>query len=247
MKKAKPVKILLYDLETSPNLGYVWGKYETNVLSYKNETEILSVAWKWLGEKKTHVKTRADFKDKTDKSICQVIWDLMDEADIVVAHNGIQFDNKTSNARFAAHGMPPPSTFRTIDTLRVARSAFKFNSNKLNDLCEHLNIGSKVKTGGFELWLACISGDKKAYKKMGTYNKRDVELLEKVYLKFRPWIQNHPNVALIAERPDDCPRCASKSFKSKGLRYTQRSVYRLYRCNDCHGVFSGNKSLKQGE
>lgn len=243
MSKNK-ARILLYDLETSPNLAYVWGKYEQDVLSFKNESEILSVAWKWLDEKKVNVVTRADFKDKTDRSICEVIWNLLDEADIVVGHNSIEFDNKKANARFAAHQMPPPSGYLNVDTRRVAKSVFKFNSNKLDDLCKHLNIGSKAKTGGFSLWLECMAGSKKAFKTMGEYNKQDVVLLEKIYLYFLPWINNHPNVALINLRPKACTRCGSDSFKSKGVRYTKTRIYRTYRCNDCHGVFSDTKSEK---
>jgi len=239
--KSKP-RILLYDLETSPNLAYVWGKYEQDVIAFKSESEILSVAWKWLGEK-TRVLTRADFRDKTDRSLCQALWKLLDEADIVIAHNGLSFDNKVSNARFAAHSFPPVSDYISIDTCRIAKQHFRFNSSKLDDLGQHLKLGRKVKTGGFSLWLACLAGDKDAFKKMARYNKGDVNLLEKIYMKFRPWITNHPNLALMSDRPEACPRCASESFKSHGIRYTRTRAYRRFRCNNCGGQFRSQKSV----
>jgi len=247
MSKSKKARILLYDLESTPNLGYVWGKFEQNVLSYKSESELLSVAWKWLGESKVHVKTRADFKDKTDLSVVKVVHELLDEADLVIAHNGFAFDNKKAFARFVFHKLKPPSPFRTVDTLKIARKAFKFNSNSLNDLCEHLGIGSKVKTGGFELWLACMAGSKAAFKKMGTYNKHDVTLLEKIYLRFRPWIDNHPNLALINDRPNGCPNCGHEHVQSKGFVYTNKVQYRKFQCMGCYKSFAGPKTKHNKE
>ena len=60
MKKAK---ILIYDLETSPNQGYTWGKYEQNVIQFTKEWELLSFAYKWLGEKKVKCLARPNFKN----------------------------------------------------------------------------------------------------------------------------------------------------------------------------------------
>ena len=42
MNKEKTPKILLIDIETAPNLGYIWGKYEQNVIDYKTEWYLLS-------------------------------------------------------------------------------------------------------------------------------------------------------------------------------------------------------------
>lgn len=246
MRKSK-ARILLYDIETSPNLAYVWGKYEQTALAYERESEFLSISWKWLGDKKVHVLTRTDFKLNGDRKLVKKLRSLLDQADLVIGHNSNAFDNVKANARFIAHKLNPPAPYLKVDTLAVARSQFKFNSNSLNDICEHLGIGQKTPTGGFKLWLDCMKGSRAAFKKMGLYNQKDVVLLEKVYLRLRPWINTHPNLALINDRPNSCPRCGSKSFSSKGHYYTRTVKYRRYLCNDCGGSFRSQSKSSQAK
>ena len=226
-------KVLLYDLETSANVGYTWGLYDQTVIRFAKEWDLLSVGWKWLGGGRAQVKTRADYKDKTDRSLTKTLWSLLDEADVVIGHNSLDFDNKKARARFAYWDLKPPSPWSDVDTCRVARSAFKFNSNKLDDLAQHLGLGRKKKTGGFDLWEKAMAGDKAALRRMGRYNRQDVTLLERVYLRLRPYIARHPNLALQAGRKNDCPNCGSKDVVAWGKRYTQRLVRQGMRCSDC--------------
>ena len=74
---------------------------------------------------------------------------MFDEADVVIAHNGDKFDMRKANARFGHY--EPPMPVQQVDTLKVARKYFKFESNKLGDLGEHLGLGNKEVTGGFAL------------------------------------------------------------------------------------------------
>lgn len=231
---SKP-KILLFDLETSPNTSYTWGKWEQNVIAFKKEWELLSVAYKWLGEKEVHCISRFDFKDKTDKALSRALKNLLDEADIVIAHNGDEFDIKKSNAKFIEHGLGPTTSYQKIDTKKVAKKYFKFNSNSLDDLGNLLGVGRKEKTGGFDLWLDFMAGKKEANIKMKRYNKQDVLLLEKVYLKLRPWMDQHPNLALLNNKPKVCPKCAGTRLKSKGIQHNNLSSYRRYLCLNCGG------------
>jgi len=188
---APELRVLLYDIETSPNLGYVWGKYEQNILGdFVQERQIISFAWKWLGEKEVQV-VRVDNK-LNNFGIVKILWALMDRADVVVAHNGMAFDDKLSYTEFVLHGLKPPARHKSVDTLKVVKKFFKFNSNKLNDLGKRLGLGEKVQTGGFQLWVGCLKNDPAAWKKMMEYNKQDVVLLEKVYHRILPWITNHP-------------------------------------------------------
>lgn len=246
----KQPKILLFDIETSPNLSYVWGKWEQNILSVKEDWYMISFAWKWLSEKKTQVLSLPDYKDvykknKTeDTNLVYDLWKLFDEADIIIAHNGNSFDIKKANALFVKHGFPPPSPYKTIDTKLVAKKYFRFDSNSLNDLGQYLRIGEKLKTGGFDLWLGCIAGDKKAWKTMCDYNKQDVVLLEKVYLKMLPYMTNHPNLALMRGEVSACPNCASKNVSKEGFNYTRSGKQQQWSCKDCRSWH--NSPLKEG-
>lgn len=234
----KKARVLLYDIETSPNLGYVWGKYEQDVLSFEDEWHILCFAYKWLGEKKTHVIALPDFdlykKDPTnDYEVVRRLHELFNEADVIIAHNGNRFDQKKSQARMIVHGFPPPSPYRQIDTMQVAKRNFSFNSNKLDDLGELLNLGRKEETGGFKLWLDCMKGVKKAWNTMKKYNRQDVVLLEQVYLALRGWIRPHPAMNLMEGKLDSCTNCAGINLVKNGTYYNKVSFVQVYHCKDC--------------
>jgi hypothetical protein len=136
------------------------------------------------------------------------------------------------NSRFTFYGLKPPAPYKTIDTKKVAKRHFAFNSNSLNDLGKHLNLGEKVETGGFQLWLDCMSGDKAAWNKMKKYNRQDVVLLEKVYLHLLPWIQSHPTVGMFRDKVC-CPKCGSDKIHARGFAVSKTMKYRKYQCQSC--------------
>lgn len=121
---------------------------------------------------------------------------LLNEAEIVIGHNSDSFDHKKINARMLFWGMKPPSPYRTIDTLKIARQKFAMLSNKQDDIGKYLGTGRKIKTDK-NLWLDCIKGNKRALKDMAQYNAQDVVLLEKNYLKLRPWMLIHKDKKAI--------------------------------------------------
>ena len=247
-----PLKVLLLDIETAPSLGWVWAKWETNVIDFKSDWYVLSYGYKWLkllGEDPEKVKVVGliDFprfykRDKeNDKPLMKTLWALLDEADIIIAHNGDKFDLPKINTRFLTHGFRPPTPYKTVDTLKIARSNFAFDSNKLDDLGRYLKIGRKLPHTGFHLWQGCMLGDAESWKMMKEYNGHDVELLESVYMLLRPWDKKHPAVNLgMAET---CPKCGSTDVQKRGFSYTALSRAQRYQCQDCYGWFA-NSSKK---
>ncbi len=236
-------KTLFLDIETAPNQAYVWGHWETNVIEHIQEWHILCAAWQWVGNKKIDAVSLLDdekaFKENPhgDDVVVKKLWDLLDEADVVISHNGDRFDLRKINTRFLIDGLGPPSPYQSIDTLKVARRYFAFNSNRLDDLGETLNLGRKIKHGGFKMWLGCLAGDAKSWKEMIKYNKRDITLLREVYLKLRPFISNHPNMANLSDRLDSCPTCGSEELHSRGTYSTATMTYRRFHCVAC-GAYS---------
>lgn len=234
-------KTLLFDLETSPNISYTWfGKHEIDVIEFIEEGYILSFAYKWINQKKTYSYSLADFKGNKEKLV-KKLHELFNEADFIVAHNAKQFDIKWANRAFIKYELKPPSPYKIIDTLTMARSYFKFNSNRLNDLGQFLGVGSKLETGGFDLWKRCMLGDKKAFKKMCQYNRQDVVLLEKVYLKLRPYMHNHPVIS--TQNSFICPICGSSHLQSRGFIQLSGGVFRKrrYQCQECGKWCSGEQ------
>lgn len=234
-------KVLLLDIETAPNVAYVWRLYDDFISPdhLVSHSSILCVAAKWLGDKE--LKFYSVWKDGRD-GMLKAVHAMLDDAEIVVHYNGKKFDIPTLNREFLTTGLTPPSPYKHIDLLNVVRAQFKFTSNKLDYVCQRLGLGTKIQHKGMKLWHDCINGDKRAFKVMETYNKQDVKLLEKLYYKVLPWVPRHPNVTLSSgARPDACPRCGGKKFKSKGQFAQTAGVYKKYVCHGCGGYFRGER------
>jgi ssDNA-binding Zn-finger/Zn-ribbon topoisomerase 1 len=233
----KKPKILIYDVENTPNLGYSWGKYEQDIIRFTKEWELLSVAYKWLGEKEVRFVSRQG--RVSDERVAKTLHQLFSEADIVVAHNGDKHDQRKAKARMIFHGLTPPKILTSIDTRKVARTYFGFNSNSLDDLCQLLKLGKKLKTPGFDLWEGCMADDAKSWRTMERYNKRDVVLLEKLYKKLLPWIQNHPNLGklLNPHLKSSCPNCGSSHTQRRGRRITAATIKQEWGCRQCFSRF----------
>jgi len=232
-------KILLIDIETAPNVAYVWGAFKQFVGSdqWISKTHIMSYAAKWLDKDSIMYE---DNRTSNDKSIVKNIYKLLDEADIVVAHNGDKFDLPVIVGRGLIYGYKPPSPYFTVDTLKIARRQFRFPMNSLAFLCEHLNLpqkGGHKKYPGFELWLGCLRQEEEAWKEMEEYNIQDVISLEALYLKLRPYIKNHPNIArFLYEEDVNCPKCGSNDIQFRGYYFTKAGLsYHKFQCNSCGG------------
>lgn len=246
-EKPKLPKILVFDIETSPLEAYVWQKsiYKTNISDDQVISEWYMLCWsaKWLfsNEVLSEVLTSKEAVNENDSRIVKGLWKLLDEADIVIAHNGDGFDIPNMNTRFIVTGLNPTSPYQTIDTLLVARKQFGFTHNSLDALAKLFGLGEKKHTG-FGLWKQAKRGDEKSLAYMEEYNREDVKLLEEVYLKLRPWIKNHPNVALYLDAETEvCPNCGSSNITWLGDKfyYTQTQKYPLYQC-EC-GAFGRSR------
>lgn len=232
-------KILFLDIETAPNVAFVWGLFDQNISPSQVQTSSYILCWaaKWSGERTMRFSS---VHGTTPKRMLQHIHALLDEADIVVHYNGNKFDVPTLNKEFVKHKMAPPSPFKQIDLLRVCRQMFRFESNKLDSITQSLEIGRKVKHHGFELWVGCMRGEAKAWKIMERYNKMDVTLLERVYHRLLPWISKHPSLNYDGL---DCPKCGSNKVQRRGDAVNRSGRYPRYQCVRCGGWYRGSKAV----
>lgn len=235
------VKILLIDLETSPNTASVWGLFQQNVSLSQLIESSYTLCWaaKWLNNKEVLFDSihQSDVMDMLSR-----VHNLLNEADVVAHYNGKKFDIPTLNKEFILHGFNPPSPYYQVDLLNVARNRFKFASNKLAYVAKALGLTEKVPNIGHELWIRCMNNDPEAWKMMEEYNKGDVITLEEVYNKFLPWIPNHPNQGLYSEDKAVCPSCGGKHYHRRGTLTTRAGIYDRYQCQDCGTWFRGNRN-----
>ena len=235
-------RILFLDIETAPNVAFVWGLFDQNISHNQVKTSSYVLCWaaKWEGRSGMQFDS---VHRSSKRQMLKRIHALLNEADIVVHYNGNKFDTPTLNKEFVKAGLLPPAPFKQVDMLRVCRQVFRFESNKLDSITQSLAIGRKVKHHGFELWTSCMDGDPKAWKIMERYNKMDVQLLEKVYHRLRPWIIQHPSLRLLVERLA-CPKCGSRRTQRRGEAATQTAVFFRYQCLRCGGWFRSTEKVR---
>lgn len=249
--KAHGPRIVTLDIETSPIEAHVWSLWKQNVglNQIKRDWTVLSVAWKVLGVDTVHyadVSKEADVFN--DMRLMGTIWQILDDADIIVAQNGKAFDQKKINARLIQLGFAPPAPYKVVDTLLMAKSVARFTSNKLEWLSGILTDIAKDKHNefpGFDLWAECMNGNPLAWAAMKKYNLQDIPTCEAVYLKLRPWAPGHPNVAMYYDDEERrCPRCGDTNLilQDKPV-YTQSGEYEHYRCGGCQGFSRGRYTL----
>lgn len=238
------MKILHLDIETAPNLAHVWGIWQQNVgLPQLLESGyVLCWAAKWHQEPEVYF---AGLNTHSKRQMLQEIWDILDEADVVVHYNGKSFDIPTLNGEFVEEGMTPPSQYKQIDLLKAVKSQFRFPSNKLAYVAPRLGVGRKVVHTGHQLWIDCMAGDKKAWKLMEKYNRQDTMILEDLYNKILPWIPGHPNRALYEGVDAIMCRCGSLNYTKQGVARTPVGVYQQYKCKDCGSWFRGRQNIAE--
>lgn len=245
-----PAKILIFDIENAPVETYVWNTQVWKAFVAHNQIghDWFMLTWsaKWLYDSEIICDrlTVKEAKKKDDSRLVKNLWNLFDEADIVVAHNANKFDIPMANTRFILNGLPPVRPYRIIDTLEVARKGFRFTHNKLDYLGELFGIGHKIDTT-FGLWKGCLKGDENSLQEMSDYNKQDVLLLEEVYLRLRGWIKSHPNLNLYVNNEKVCSACGSRNLKEKGEYTTAVNSYKSFQCNDCGGFSRMGKNKLQ--
>lgn len=243
------LKILVFDIETSPIKAYTWRLWKQTISHDNIISDWIMLTWsaKWLFSDNvlSDKLTVDESKKENDYRICQSIWDLLNEADIVIAHNGDKFDLRKLNTRFMYHGMGTPSSYQSIDTLKHARKQMAVSSNRLDYLGQFFGLGKKLEHSGFDLWVRCMNHEEEAFNEMERYNIQDVLLLESVYLHLRPFIKPHPNVGLlIGDNIHRCPSCGSDKLEPRSDYYTTVNVFTEFYCNDCGSNCRSRKANK---
>jgi DNA polymerase III epsilon subunit-like protein len=244
--------ILFFDIETTLAKSYHFQQWQVNLgMKQKiQESHFLSNAWVWGNDTVIHgtILTPEQVLTQDFESLVHEAWALLDNASVVVAHNGKRFDVKKLNAYFLYFGLPPPSPYKVIDTLQIAKSKFNLPFKSLDYLAQYLGVGRKNKTD-IDLWIACDKGVQSALDEMMEYNKQDVVVLRDVYKRLLTWDNCGVNMSLYADRDGvtaSCTHCGSADIQplENKLVSTVQRKYNVYRCNNCKTILRGN--IKQG-
>ena len=230
-------KRLFFDIETSPNIGTFWQAGYKKMISPDDiikERAIICICYKWEDSKEVEF-VNWDRK-QNDKTLLEKFIKVANEADEIVGHNGDKFDLAWIRTRCLYHRIDMFPTYRTIDTLKISRSKFKFNSNKLNYISDFLGFGQKIKTE-FGLWKdILLKNDRAAIDKMVKYCKRDVVLLEKVYKAMSGHTEPKTHYGVIfGQDRGSCPECGSDELSVIRSRTSATGLKKIqYQCKTCN-------------
>jgi hypothetical protein len=241
--RTKSGRTLLFDIETTPLLIWSYDTYNANALKVEQDWYMLCWSAKWLDSKQIISKSIWDYKgykpkSTDDRELVEDLWKLLNEADFVVGHNARKFDVRKTMAKIIQYRLPPLPPSKIIDTWEQSKKLAAFTYHRLGSLGEKLEIGAKLPTDK-ELWFAAMGGDEKAQNRMVRYCRQDTNLLEQLYLTLRPYMPNHPNAAVLAEKKDGCKKCTSQRLQARGFAVTATGKRQRYQCIDCGSWMQG--------
>jgi DNA polymerase elongation subunit (family B) len=248
------LRTITLDIEKAPDLVYTWGRFKQFISQSQvvQEGYILSYSIKVLDEDDKYALGLDTFLEVerptyeemlvAEKSLLALLKKELNDADVIIAHNGDKFDIPYINSRFAYHKMSPPSFSTQIDTLKFARKAFKFPSNALASLCSYLQLPLKTDSGGMETFIQCMRGSRKAFKTILEYNLNDSVITEKLYHRIAPFVRAHPN---MGHGEFKCPKCGSSDLQRRGVTPpTAAGVsYPRYSCSSCGKWSQGKQAV----
>lgn len=238
------IKRLFFDIETSPMIVYSWRvgwKLTIPTDNIIEDWKIICISYKWEDEDKVHTLS---WKKKCDKQLLIDFIKIANQADELIAHNGDRFDIKKIRTRCVYHRIPMFPNYRTLDTLKKAKSGFNFNSNRLDYIAKFLGVGAKLEHEGFDMWVKCMQGDEEALKNMIEYCEMDIIVLEDVWFVLQNYIKNNTHAGTHnGKLKASCPTCGSEDVSLLKNNFTAAgTIKRQLECNPCGYVYETSNS-----
>ena len=198
-EKREP-KILYLDIETCEMVVKTWGlKIDGYIQPNRIQKTTAIIAWSALwykdpASKIIYMDNRSSPDIRDDKAILEPLWDLLNEADVIITKNGKRFDHPTIQARMAIMRVRDGKPFSPVkheDIEETFRRHMRLPSYKMEYLCElfcpkYKKLKHK-KYPGNELWDACEAGILDAWNEMKKYNCHDVLVTRELRGVIAPW------------------------------------------------------------
>ena len=260
-KTTEAIKILTFDIERIPGVakvqhrgltiqGEFWdlGGWRHTLGRRIHADDVISwprticAAGRFYGQRE--VMFAAEWENGHEQFM-RTMWEWFDQASIIVGHNSIAFDEKHARSGFLEYGWTPPRPWKSIDTLRVARSQLNFESNTLDALAKRLGVVAKTDKYSADIAKAAVAGDAKAQKTIQRYNEGDIKATEAVFDRLRPYIKNAPHLGMWTGKEWSCPNCGFDGIANNptGEAYANVTRYKAFQCEKCGTHIRGNRKL----
>lgn len=186
---ASPTKILVYDIETTLNRTYTFWSGKKGYINGNDlidEPQMISIAWKWLGEKDI-TSMPWDNTKKCDKELTRAFLEEYNKADAVITINGNSFDNKWINTRAAKHKLFVNTYVKSIDMYRMSKKYLRLPSHSMKYIANFFGLSLKKEHAGLQMWKDIQWGTQResaiALENMLEYNIGDIQATEDIYYR----------------------------------------------------------------
>lgn len=235
-------RVMVYDIETTLNLFRAWNTGKTYLRhdQMQTETQIMTVAWKWLGSNKVHY---LKWEDDNDESLMIDFLEQYNKADVVIGWNNKSFDNKIVNTRALKHRLEVNTYVKSFDVMLQAKKEFRQPSNSMAYYVRFLGLKGKLNHAGIKMWEDIQFGEEddseEAMKIMIKYNVQDVALTEEIYYILRPYLTSTFNVGAFRKGSKTlCPNCGKDHSKLYKTTTTPvGTIQRVMKCSKCETKF----------
>lgn len=229
--------------------------HEPKVLLWDIETDgiqadrVLCIGYKWLDEKQPKLLTFDGYENRhpwwSDKQMLREFAGLFEECDMHVTWYGSRFDQPVVEGRLIQHGLHPLPPKPHIDLWKLARTKLghRRQGHRLQAWQDRLGLRDDKTPVKPSVWIAARHGDEKALQYIYQHCEQDVKVLEGVFKRMRPWMENYPAWGLFTQEKDVCPSCGSHVIERRGFKVALTRMYQQFHCCSCGRWWRGVKAV----
>lgn len=231
------VKMVACDIETAPANVWTFGLFNQfiGIDQIEDDPYILAVSIQWYGK-----KTVEWYDIRDEQAMFDALFNMLDEADIVVGWNSNRFDVPWIEGELALRGYDRPSPFHKLDLMMHFRKHSRLISKKLAYVSQRFLGDTKVPHAGFrDLWWPLISPKatekerEAAWARMKKYGKKDTALLFPIFEEVKGWIKL-PTPLYHSTDEAVCQMCESTNIQRRGFWVSSAGMrYQKFYCIDC--------------
>ena len=202
----------------------------------------ICAAWKWYDQ--ADVEFAAEWEVGGYDGFMRRVWDVFNDADLIIGHNADRFDARHLTGGWAEMGLPAPSPYKVVDTLKIARGTFAYESNTLDALNRRLGIDAKTDKYDARIARAAVNGDKEAQARIEGYNRGDIIASEALFDRLRPYAKGIPHLGMWTDDEMACPSCGSTMTATGKTVHANVQRYEHLTCPNCGAHARGTARLK---
>ena len=202
----------------------------------------ICAAWKWYDA--PDVEFAAEWEVGGYDGFMRRVWDVFNDADLIIGHHADRFDARHLMGGWAEMGLPAPSPYKVIDTLKIARGTFAYESNTLDALNKRLGIDAKTDKYDVKIARAAVNGDKEAQEALSAYNRGDIIASEALFDRLRPFAKGIPHLGMWTDDELACPSCGHTMTATGKTVHANVQRYEHLHCPNCGAHARGTTRLK---